>query len=93
MGAERTLRLAGGAGGIEDRRVVFGLERNARQRPFRQAGPGVGRTGHRFELANQRMRGLLVFPRDIDPGEIPAIAQMLGQALQPLGVDDRDLGT
>ena len=91
MGAERAFRLARRAGGIKDRGVVIGRERHIWHRKIGQLDPVVHRAEHIFQPRDNRMGQFVRIAADIDALQIGAIHQMLGDALQPLGIDDANL--
>ena len=92
LGGERALGFAGGAGGVEDGRLVVGVDRHIRQRLVRQAGPGGRLADHAFQVYEQRIGQFIHLAADIDPLQRRAVGQVLGQALETLGVEERDLG-
>ena len=90
--AERALGMAGGAGRVEDRGIVVGIEQDLRRRAVRQKLPIAHAADNILELRHFRMRDLLLVATDVDALEIRAVRQMLDDALEALGIRERDFG-
>ena len=69
-----------------------GPDLHRRQRPVGQCAVDDRRTDHILQLGDQRVGDLLAGAGDIDPYEVGAVRQVLGEALIAFGVHQRDLG-
>jgi hypothetical protein len=90
MRNQRALGLARGARGVEDRRVVFGIERHLRQRQIGQLAPIGDAAEHGFQLGHARIGDLLAPAAHINALQIGAFVHALGDAFVTLGIDDGD---
>jgi len=90
--ADGALGFARRARSVKDRGIVVRVERHVWQRPVRQQVPGIDVAGNRFKLGDLRMRHMLALAADENALQRRTIVQMLEQPLEPLAIDDRDLG-
>ena len=94
MRTERALGLAGGAAGIEDRRVILGRQIDRRQRPVSERAPGFRPADNRFEPHFTRIaERILGAAGDINAFERRQAGQVRRNAGEAFIVAKQDLGS